>query len=153
MVLGPLLIGTVAGCGASTTTTSADDPTVAATASPADPSAVPAAVRESVAACQENPRTRGDLTRGEGVVPRVSPSGSAGSERSLDGADPLEAAEGILDGGVLGIRVAGAPVLVEEDADTAVVAVLRDEGPDVDGVVSLEQTDEGWQVTQLITCR
>ena len=152
-VLAPGLLVTTAGCGSTTSGADSAGGAAPALSSPADPSAVPAEVRDAVAACQENPRTRGDLTRGEGVVPLTTPSGSAGSPESLGGADPLEAAEGILGGSVLGARVDGAPVLVDRDESTAVVAVLRDEGPDVDGVLSLARGDQGWQVRQLLTCR
>ncbi len=149
-MLAPALVVTTSGCGASTSGADSAGDTAPALASPADPSAVPAEVRDAVAACQEDPRTRGDLTRGKGVVPLATPSGSP---ESLGGADPLEAAEGILGGGVLGARVDGAPVLVDRDDSTAVVAVLRDEGPDVAGVLLLARGDQGWQVRQLLTCR
>ncbi len=119
-------------------------------ATAAGPSAVSEAVRDAVTACQDDPRSRGDLTRGTGLVPRSAPSGAP---RSPDGASPLESVEGLLDGDALGGRGDGTPVLVEETGDTAVVAVLRDQGPDVDGVLSLERRGRDWQVQQLLTCR
>ncbi len=111
---------------------------------------MPVAVRDAVAACQDDPRSRGDLTRGTGLVPRTTPYASS---RGPDGASPVERVEDVLDAGGPGSGVGGAPVLVEEAGGTAVVAVLRGQGPDVDAVISLERRDRDWQVQQLLGCR